>query len=145
MLFSVLPVASLAAFSLLSFGAAAAPTADDVHSAGPIKSNALSSNSGSGIYKRDNPIVYTWSNSNTCTGDWIRYSLGPGCYQVDTFESFSPTNNPGCIVTAYNGDGCDSGGIEFPGYANGQCVENGYLYPNGEIYIYPASWIGVSC
>ncbi|KAH8707138.1 hypothetical protein GQ44DRAFT_731912 [Phaeosphaeriaceae sp. PMI808] len=148
MLFTILSIASLGTISLLSSSVAAAPTtASDIQIAVPIEPTTSGENVShdGGLSKRTNPNVFTYAHSSSCGGDWVSYSLGPGCWKVQNFDSFSPTNNPGCVVRAYQGDYCGGNGIQFAGNANGQGIRNAIRQPSGQTFIYTASTIGVTC
>jgi hypothetical protein len=165
MSFCIRSAASLALLSLVQLRSVAAtpapaatPSASSVTPAytGPTKAVPFP---GQPIYhangttidslaKRDNPNLYVWPTSYYC-GDtgFIEYPDIPtsGCYYVNTFESFSPTNNPSCLIRAYaNADNCDGAPYEFGGYATGQCVEL-VANVNGIIEGFEAYVVSIQC
>jgi hypothetical protein len=143
--------ASLAALSLLLSSAASAPTTNDSQN-----TTSVDDVSHMAPVKRAMPLLYIFSNDNPnqpCTRTTgyttVTYSK-PGCYKFGEFKSWSPTNNPGCTVTVYEGGlqgngGCNDMDIfKKSSNADGSCKRNTFTYrADGSEGTFYARWIKI--
>jgi hypothetical protein len=161
MLTSGLPTAATTALlAILAGTSAAAPTTADATPAfrpfqPAVPLNASLTGSGAlpegALAKRDEPNIYMWGDSYSCNNgadsSWTAYyGLGNGCYTGIEFDSFSPTNNPGCVIEAWDNDaGCYGNVPTWSASANGECVPLVQYQSNGNSFYYTTHTFSVRC